>query len=111
MEDALSSLTGKMIHNRELSFKHIEYTEESPVDCEVLFISAEHDYEAINFGELHENGILTIGDSPGFLASGGCIRLKRVGKKIKFSINTEAIEKANVRPSSKILSLAVGPDK
>lgn len=110
MLGALSALSGKTIHDRELSITHLANPEDATEDCEVLFISSDQNYDTLDFEDIHESGVLTIGDSPDFLARGGCMSIQRHGKKLKFSINPEAMKKAGIRPSSKILTLAVEPE-
>lgn len=109
MQEAFTALSGKTLHKRTLSITHLKTSADAAENCEVLFISSRFSIKTPDLDKLHESGVLTIGDSPGFLARGGCMSIQRQGRKLKFSINPEAMEKAKIRPSSKILSLAVEP--
>ena len=51
-------------------------------------------------------GLLTVGDTAEFTAQGGVIGLRREGERIRLSVSLPAAEKANLRISSRLLSLA-----
>ena len=50
--------------------------------------------------------VLLVGETPGFAAAGGAIQFQMQEKHIRFSINPAAAERAGLRVSSKLLSLA-----
>jgi hypothetical protein len=81
-------------------------------DCRILFISRSESgrMEDILAG-LKDKGVLTVGDTEGFVKSGGIIRFATEGNKIHFKINLEAAKRANLVISSQVLRLAeiVGP--
>jgi hypothetical protein len=81
-------------------------------DCRILFISRSESgrMEDILAG-LKDKGVLTVGDTEGFVKSGGIIRFAMEGNKIHFKINLEAAKRANLVISSQVLRLAeiVGP--
>ncbi len=107
MEAALDSLSGKVLHGRSLNVIHIYNIEDVSHDCEVLFIS--NIPENLDLDHLHGQGILTMSDQSTFTQNGGAMSIQRHGKKIRFTINSSAMNDANIRPSSKILSLSVEP--
>ena len=75
--------------------------------CHVLFIGAatwKRDRPLL--GALAGSALLTVGESPGFAASGGIISFKLDGARLRFEINVEAARQARLRISSKLLSLA-----
>ena len=49
---------------------------------------------------------LTVGETDGFALKGGIINLMVEGKKLRFEVNLLAAERANLKISSKLLSLA-----
>ncbi len=110
MQKALSNLSGKTIHDRKLIITHSARTEQTFKDCEVLFISKDQIPTSIDFQSIHDNGVLTVGDFKQFLSLGGAMSIQRQAKKLKFSINSQAMKAANIKPSSKILALAVEPE-
>jgi hypothetical protein len=50
--------------------------------------------------------VLTVGESDSFIAGGGVIDFKLDGEKVRIEINTEAADRAKLRISAKLLSLA-----
>ena len=51
-------------------------------------------------------GVLTVGDTADFASEGGIIGLRLDGERIRLSVNLTAAERAKVRISSRLLSLA-----
>ena len=49
---------------------------------------------------------LTVGEAEGFAALGGMINLTVEGNKLHFEVNLNAAERANLKISSKLLSMA-----
>jgi uncharacterized protein DUF4154 len=75
--------------------------------CQILFVSAsERKRFGAILGELRTGGVLTVGETEGFIEAGGIINLKLDGGKIQIQININAAEQAGLRISSKLLSLA-----
>jgi hypothetical protein len=52
--------------------------------------------------------VLTVGESPGFLAQGGAINFVIDGGRVRFEINQAAAERAQLRISSRLLQLGRG---
>ena len=75
--------------------------------CHVLFVSSS---ERENLSEIVESlsgaAVLTTGDMDRFAKRGGIIKLTKKGNKIRFEINPKAAERAGVKLSSYLLSLA-----
>jgi hypothetical protein len=57
---------------------------------------------------LRETNVLLVGESSGFAAAGGTIELTIEDNRVRFTINTDAAERAGLKLSSKLLALAVG---
>jgi hypothetical protein len=55
---------------------------------------------------LRPDGILTVGDVPGFCESGGAVNLNVVESRVKLEINVDATARSGLQVSSKLLSLA-----
>lgn len=98
---ALSRLDGQPVGGRHLQVRataqfgtgcHLAYLTESPSPAVVA--------------NLHRQGVLTIGDTPGFARS-GAIGLVSVGRQIRFEVNTTAAASAGVKLSSQLLRLAM----
>jgi hypothetical protein len=83
--------------------------------CQITFVSAS---EKIHFRGVIENlrgtSSLLVGDADGFVAAGGMIEFTLEDNHIRFAINPEAAQRADLRLSSKLLALAKivheGPD-
>ena len=75
--------------------------------CHVLFVSSS---ERENLPEIVASlsgaAVLTTGDMDRFAKRGGIIKLTKKGNKIRFEINPKAAERAGVKLSSYLLSLA-----
>lgn len=97
---------GKSIQGRPLVFRQIPDIDRCGA-CQILFISAS---EARRFGSLPDSfkrsGILTIGETPGFASNGGVINFKIEDARVRFEINIDAAERAQLHISSKLLGLA-----
>ena len=77
-------------------------------NCHILFVSAS---EKKNFAkivsDLKDAPVLTVADTSNFLSSGGMISLVRSEGKIRWMINRAQAEKAGLRFSAQLLTLAV----
>jgi hypothetical protein len=75
--------------------------------CHVLFVSsAERGRTAQVLETMRGASVLTVGESPEFVRHGGIIRFVLDEGKVRFEVNLNASEKARVKISSKLLSLA-----
>jgi hypothetical protein len=101
-----STLEGKLIGDRVF---HIRLLSEPHAirGCNILFLS--HDegrrQPAILLG-LHDQPILTVGETESFLSDGGMIRFRLEGDRIRFDINLAAADSARLKISSRLLLLA-----
>jgi hypothetical protein len=50
--------------------------------------------------------ILTVGDTEEFINGGGMVRFVETGRRIRFEINPDAVERVSLRVSSRLLRLA-----
>jgi hypothetical protein len=78
-----------------------------PPDCKILFIAASerHRMPAL-LALVAAPGVLTVGDTVDFAVQGGVIGLRLDGERIRLAINLPASDKATLRISSRLLSLA-----
>lgn len=106
-EDHLGALTrGKTWEGRAFAVNLIP---DLPLKsrCQILFVnSSERQRFRSMATNLTGSGILTVGETPGFIDDGGIINFKVEDGKIRFEINLEAAEHAQLKLSSKLLSLA-----
>jgi hypothetical protein len=106
-DDSLSeAIRGKLWEGRALTI--VQITDLPPKSrCQILFVSSSERQRFRSMAaSLKGSGILTVGDTPGFIDDGGIINLKLEGGKIRFDINVEAAGQAHLTVSSKLLNLA-----
>lgn len=105
--NALDALVGERIDGREIALRRLERPAQArAARCHLLFIAA--GTPEINGGDaVSEYGLLTIGETPGFLQRGGIINLVEHNGRIRFEINQQAARQAGLVISSRILSLAL----
>jgi hypothetical protein len=99
------AVKGKTVNSRELAIKRIGKSDDLK-GCQILFIgSAEKKYAKFLLSSAGV-GVLSVGESDGFTEMGGVIGFAMDGNKVRFDINLEAAERAHIKISSKLLSLA-----
>ena len=103
---ALESIEGKNIQKRPLVTIRIARVSDAG-GCHIIFIasSEEERLRGILSG-LRELPILTIAEMSNFARAGGIIGLKTVEDRIRFDINVDAANEANLKFSYKLLQLA-----
>jgi hypothetical protein len=103
LDDAIH---GKMLAGRPFAVRLISDLPPK-YGCQILFVnSSDRKHFRSMVGSFKGGAILAVGDSPGFIDDGGIINFKLEGDKIRFEINVEAAEQAQLSISSKLLSLA-----
>ncbi len=105
--DALDELVhGKIINAREIAIRRTRKVEELKA-CHVVFISDSEDRRLPDiFDDLKASSALTVGESPEFAERGGGIQFYMDEGRVRFSINVDAVRRAHVTVSSKLLALA-----
>ncbi len=100
-----NTVNGKEIGGRRLMVREISDVAEA-AGCHILFVSADKKRLAELLGRVKASPILTVGEAGHFAAAGGVIGFKLEGGKVRIEINTFAADRARLRISSKLLSLA-----
>jgi hypothetical protein len=99
------TLRGKTVGNRKLvvrRFGNVKDVRES----NVLFISSsERDRLASILKVLEGAAVLTVGESEGFASRGGQIAFRTEDKKVRFDINVDAVERAQLKVSAQLMKL------
>lgn len=104
--EALKTLAGKMVHGRPLIISR-SVTGPLIEPCHMVFVSPSESARTPELlAELRNKPALTVSDAEGFIAQGGMIQLKLADRKIRFEINIDAADRAELTISSKLLSLA-----
>jgi YfiR/HmsC-like len=100
------TLRGQTIRGRRVTVEHPGSTGQLR-QCQMVFISA---FESARLPailhSLRGARVLVVGETPGFAAGGGAIQFDLVHDHIRFSINPAAAQRAGLRISSTLLSLA-----
>jgi hypothetical protein len=96
----------KLVDGRRLQVEHPSNASQAR-GCHILFISAMEGKP--NWARLHGGygpGVLTVGETSDFTETGGVIDFVQRQNRMAFEINIEAADRAGVKISSKLLSLA-----
>jgi YfiR/HmsC-like len=106
-DDSLKeAVRGKTVEGRTFVVRQA-FDAQQAIGCQILFVnSAERKRFQPMLDALKANGVLTVGESPGFAAEGGVVNFKLASGKVRLEINVDAAERAKLRVSSKLLSLA-----
>ncbi len=76
-------------------------------ECKILFIAAsERRRMPALLAAAARPGLLTVGDTAEFAAQGGVIALRLDGERIRLLVNLTSADKAQLRVSSRVLSIA-----
>ena len=75
--------------------------------CHVLYVSRSEDaFLPQVFRTVRKANVLTVGDKPGFTRQGGVIGFFEIGSRLSFEINLVFADAAELKISSKLLTLA-----
>ena len=98
-------IQGESLNGRPLAVKEI-YGADELAGCHVLFVGVRSGRASTVLKATSGRPVLTIGEADGFLESGGIITMKIVDGKVRFEIHAANAQKAGLRISSQLLSLA-----
>lgn len=100
------TVRGQAISGRVVRVRRVR----NPADlrrCQIAFISTtEKNHLQDIFQAVRGANVLLVGETSGFTEAGGAIEFQMMDNRVRFSINPEAAERAGLRVSSKLLSLA-----
>ena len=101
-----AALQGKTVGARAVRVLHLKQPQEIP-GCHILFLGAtEKKLPPAVFSIAKINSILTVGESERFVQEGGMIGFLLEENKIRFEINLQPAQDAQLRISSRLLTLA-----
>jgi uncharacterized protein DUF4154 len=99
-------VTGKTVQGRDLVIRSYRAGEDLR-GAHILYISAsEKKRLPVILSSLHGSSVLTVADMDGFLEAGGMIQFLNENDRVRFAINVDATNRARLKMSSKLLSLA-----
>ena len=101
-----STLKGQSIRGRGVTVQRVHDASQLR-HCQMAFVaSSERHHLQDILQAIRGASVLLVGESPGFAADGGTIQFQMEDNRVRFSINPDAAERAGLRISSKLLSLA-----
>jgi hypothetical protein len=101
------TIEGNTVQGRKLVVRRGKELSELK-DCQIIFISAAEKKRLPQILEtLKGTCVLTVSEVDHFCQSGGMINFKKVGKNLRFEVNPDAAERANLKISSQLLKLAI----
>lgn len=97
---------GKTAGDRKIVLKKVADAQQAK-QCQILFVSSsEKKRLPMLLGQLQGASVLTVGETEGFIASGGLVNFKLDGERVRLEIDNEAAGRAGLHISAKLLSLA-----
>jgi len=100
------AIAGETVNGRTLTVKQFA-AGETIGSCHILFIClSEKNRVAGILKNLQGAPVLTVSETDGFCEHGGMINFYRQDQKIKFEVNPQSVDQANLIISSKLLNLA-----
>jgi len=100
------TVRNEKVNGHSLVIQRCERVEDAK-GCQILFISrSESQRMGSILASLKGRNILTVGDTTEFIRNGGLIRFFVEENKIHFKINLQAVKRAHLSISSKVLRLA-----
>jgi hypothetical protein len=100
------TVAGKAIGNRILRIRHLGEPQEMQA-CQIVFLGrAQSKRIPMLVATLHNAPVLTVGETAGFLDAGGMIDFLLEDNKLRFEVNLDAAESADLKIGSRLLVLA-----
>ena len=101
-----ATVLGRTTHGRPLTIRRVRSDSEA-ASCHLVFISRETwRTQRDLLRTLRTLGVLTVGESPEFAQQGGVIGFTIQDETVRFVVNAKARDRAGLRISSRMLSLA-----
>jgi YfiR/HmsC-like len=104
-EALTQTIAGRTVNSRAFGVKRLKLQEAR--QCQIVFVAASERKRVHAILEaLAGSPVLTVGDMHGFAQAGGVINFEIVDSRVRFEVNIDAAERARLKLSSKLLSLA-----
>jgi len=102
----MESARGETVHGKRMEVKWMHKEKELRA-CQILFVSRSETkrYKAV-LEALQGTSVLTVGETPDFLAAGGAISFLVQQDSLQFEVNLEGASEAHLKLSSNMLALA-----
>jgi hypothetical protein len=100
------TVEGKTIGSRVIRVRHLRQPENMQA-CQILFLGKSQDKRIpMLLADLNNAPVLTVGETAGFLGAGGMICFLLVQNRVRFAVNLNAADSANLKIGSRLLVLA-----
>ena len=100
------AVAGKRAGGRNIVLKHFR-SAQAMERCHILFVSgSERDSMQLIVERSARENTLTVGDFDGFTFANGMIRFVTQDNRLRFEVNIEALNRARLKASAKLLKLA-----
>ncbi len=100
------AVRGKTVANRPIAIRLVSNDQQART-CQILFVSTSERKRMRGLLEALRNCfVLTVGDTEDFTANGGIVRFKMQDARVRIEIDADAAARADLRISSRLLSLA-----
>ena len=107
MGEALEKMLAGKTSDSRLIRVVLSPNEESLDQCDVIYVAISSSKKVKEtLDHLRNKSVLTVGDTESFPKSGGMIGLVRVGQQVQMMVNLDAVERARLKISSRVLNLA-----
>ena len=108
LPSSLQTLTAReQIGGKPLRITRVQ-TPEDAQQCDIMFFG---ETDGVHFKRVLDaataSNVLTVSDSPDFLARGGMIQFVMVGSRVRFSVNLDAVHRSKIHLSSELLKVAL----
>jgi len=103
---ALNLHSGSIIQGRKLVIRHFR-TAARITPCQILYFPSAEEHLLPSLREkILEWNVLTVGETPHFIETGGMLWLFTEGERLRFEVNLGALNLARVRVEAKVLRFA-----
>jgi YfiR/HmsC-like len=100
------TMKNRVLQTRPIVLKRISTLEEA-LRCQIVYVSASEKHRVEeSLRVLGKASILTVSDIADFAERGGVIGFRIEQNRVRFSVNTEAADRAGLQISSRLLKLA-----
>ena len=100
------AINGRSVQNRSLSVVRLVAGASLPM-CHVVYLAASEPKHALDvIAALDGRLVLTVSDTPRFAQTGGMVELFVEQGRLRIVVNVDALQRAKVRLSSRVLALA-----
>jgi hypothetical protein len=99
----LTAMEGQSVLGRRIVIRRFR-THSDYRPCHLLYFPAGEEWQLANWRRRNTGaGVLTVGESERFLDLGGAIQIFNLGKNIRFTVNTRALNRASLAMEPKAL--------